>query len=168
MPRAGGFTHDSVDNQTQDWYTPPWVFEALGLQFTLDVAAPERGVPWIPALCHYSKEENGLAQPWEGLIWCNPPYGKETGTWLGKMHEHRNGVALVFARTDCAWFHDYVVKAAILFLKGRIRFVDGLGVTSGGGAGAGSLLVAWGPLAVEGLRRMSSRGFLVENTKQGV
>jgi hypothetical protein len=47
---------------------------------------------------------------------------------LEKMHYHRQGVALVFARTDCKWFHDYVAKAdAILFLKGRVKFVDGLG-----------------------------------------
>jgi hypothetical protein len=82
------------------------------------------------------------------------------------MHEHRNGICLVFARTDCKWFHDYVVKAdAILFLKGRIKFVDGLGVTGEAGAGSGSMLIAWGKDNVEALKRMSAKGFLVLSEK---
>ena len=33
----------------------------------------------------------------------------------------------MFARTDTKWFHDYCTQAdALLFLKGRIQFVDGL------------------------------------------
>ena len=94
-------------------------------------------------------------------MWLNPPYGKYTSDWLAKMHAHRNGIALVFARTDCGWFHDYVIKAdAILFLKGRIKFVDGLGATSGNGAGSGSMLIAWGSRAVTALKRMETNGVL--------
>jgi hypothetical protein len=79
------------------------------------------------------------------------------------MHEHRNGIALVFARTDTSWFHDYVAKAdAILFLRGRIAFVDGLGATGGSGVGCGSMLIAWGEVAVAALRGMSDLGHLSE------
>lgn len=75
------------------------------------------------------------------------------------MSEHRNGVALVFARTDCKWFHDYCAEAdAILFLKGRIRFVDGVNISKGSGAGSGSMLVAWGDAAVSALFRMHLAG----------
>jgi hypothetical protein len=81
--------------------------------------------------------------------------------WLKKMHSHRNGIALVFARTDCAWFHESVAKAdAILFLKGRVKFVDGLGATGGSGAGSGSMLVAWGADNVDALESMQDMGFL--------
>jgi hypothetical protein len=84
---------------------------------------------------------------------------------LEKMHKHRNGVALVFARTDCGWFHDSVAKAdAILFLRGRVKFVDGLGVTGGSGAGSGSMLIAWGADNVTALESMKDVGFLVRNT----
>lgn len=80
------------------------------------------------------------------------------------MSEHRNGIALVFARTDNAWFHDFVCKAdAILFLKGRVSFVDGLCKAGKGGAGAGSMLVAWGGVSVDALRKMQELGFLIEN-----
>ena len=28
--KKGGFTHDSVDNKSVDWYTPRWIFDELG------------------------------------------------------------------------------------------------------------------------------------------
>jgi hypothetical protein len=163
MAKAVGFTHDNKDNATVDWYTPAWVFEELGLQFDLDPAAPRGGVPWIPAASHYALPEDGLSLPWLGRVWLNPPYGRETQSWLEKMAGHRNGVALVFARTDCRWFHGPVCGAdAILFLKGRIKFVDGLGVTGGAGAGAGSMLVAWGEDNANALLGMRDRGLFVD------
>jgi hypothetical protein len=161
--KKAGFTHDSAQNQSVDWYTPAWIFEKLGLDFDLDPCQPEVKIPWIPAKKHYSLADDGLTSPWHGLVWLNPPYGKYTPQWLKKMHEHRNGVALVFARTDCAWYHDYCKNAdAILYLKGRVKFVDGLGVTGGGGAGSGSMLIAWGLEAVSALRKNSNLGHLVE------
>jgi hypothetical protein len=147
-----GFSHESPAAMSIEWYTPPHIFQSLGLTFDIDVCAPIGGIPWIPAHLSFSKEDDGLMQPWVGLVWCNPPYGKETPLWLKRMHKHRNGVALVFARTDCKWFHDYCAEAdAILFLKGRVRFVDGLNISKGSGAGSGSMLVAWGETAVNAL-----------------
>lgn len=160
--KAKGFTHDKKENATVDWYTPPAIFEQLGLEFDLDPCAPVGGVPWIPTKKWYSAEDDGLAQPWHGRVWLNPPYGKHTPAWLHKMHQHRNGVALVFARTDCRWFHDYVAKAdAVLFMRGRVRFVDGLRKTGGGGAGCGSMLVAWGPDNVAAIASMQNAGHVV-------
>ena len=143
--KKANFTHDNKNNKSVDWYTPAWVFNSLGTTFDLDPCSPKGGLPWLPAKRHLSLEDDGLAQPWEGKVWLNPPYGKFTEAWLAKMHQHRNGIALVFARTDNAWFHKYVTQAdAILFTQGRINFVDGKGVTSEGGPGAGSVFVAWG------------------------
>lgn len=158
--KAVGFTHDNKDNISVDWYTPRWLFDELGLKFDLDPASPIGGIPWIPTKKFYTEKDNGLIQPWNGKVWLNPPYGKHTGAWLEKMHHHRNGVALVFARTDCKWFHDYVAKAdAILFLKGRVKFVDGLGKTGQSGAGSGSMLVAWGVENNIALERLRDNGF---------
>ena len=40
-----------------------------------------------------------------------------------KILEYGNGIALVFARTDTRWFHNYATKADILcFVKGRLAF----------------------------------------------
>lgn len=135
----------------------------MALNFDLDPCSPVGGVPWIPCKQYYTEEENGLIQRWEGRVWLNPPYGAETGKWLEKMHRHRNGIALVFARTDNKWFHEYLVKAdALLFLQGRIKFVDWEGVTESKGGGAGSVLAAWGAPNVAALRAMAgSRAFFV-------
>jgi hypothetical protein len=159
-----GFSHESQTNVSVDWYTPPWIFERMGVTFDLDPCQPIGGVPWIPAHFIYTEVDDGLTAPWFGRVWCNPPYGKHTAAWLAKMHNHRNGIALVFARTDCAWFHDSVAKAdAILFLRGRIKFVDGLCATGNSGSGNGSMLIAWGDYNVDVLKQMSDLGHLVMN-----
>lgn len=154
-----GFSHESQANISVDWYTPSWVFEKLGVEFDLDPCQPDEKIPWIPAKNRYALADDGLTSPWFGRVWLNPPYGKQTPLWLAKMHTHRIGIALLFARTDCAWFHDYVAKAdAILFLKGRVRFVDGLKATKGTGAGSGSMLIAWSYENVEALKRIADKG----------
>lgn len=65
------------------WETPQDFFDELDREFhfTLDVCAiPEN------AKCEkfYSPEEDGLSQPWEGNVWCNPPYGRGIGDWVAK------------------------------------------------------------------------------------
>jgi len=77
-----------------DYYTPKWLFEALSVEFDLDVCAPEGGVPWLPAKNHYHLEMDGLAQPWYGNVWCNPPYSKPR-PWIEKFIEHGNGMMLM-------------------------------------------------------------------------
>jgi len=161
MKRAG-FSHESAHNETAEWYTPPLVFERLGLTFDLDPASPGAlTVPWVPAAVHLTKSHDGLRAPWAGRVWCNPPYGTETHKWVGRfIRSACSGVMLVFARTDASWFHDYAVYAdALCFIRGRLRFLRPDG-TPGDSAGAGSLLLAKGPDCVEALRR-SGLGFVV-------
>lgn len=149
---SSGFTHESAAAETVEWYTPGWLFEQLGLEFDLDPCHPEgERLPWVPALFRYTKQDDGLASPWFGRVWLNPPYGRETERWLARMHEHRNGIALVFARTDTNWFHRHVAAAdGVLFLNRRIQFVGRNGNPRPGkdgkvsSPGCGSMLVAWG------------------------
>lgn len=162
MEKKQGFTHDNKDNMTVDWYTPPSIFEMLNVDFDLDPCHPEKRIDWIPVKDVYTLEDDGLTSEWYGNVWLNPPYGKHTSDWLKKMHTYRNGIALVFSRTDCKWYHEYVAKAdGILFLKGRVKFVDGLGKTSGSGAGCGSMLVSWGEVNTNTLRSLGSYGHFV-------
>ena len=159
---SAGFSHESQKNLSVDWYTPTWVFTALGLKFDLDPCQPPGGISWIPAKTFLTPEDDGLACQWNGKVWLNPPYGAGTKKWLYKMHQHRNGVALLFARTDCGWFHDYCAKAdAILFLRGRVRFVDGFNATKGNGPGSGSMLIAWGKESVLALQKNKHLGVFV-------
>jgi hypothetical protein len=40
----------SVGGGDVEWYTPPEIFDALGIHFDIDAASPQSGpVPWVPA-----------------------------------------------------------------------------------------------------------------------
>ena len=42
--------HEQSVGATSEWYTPRYIFTALGCTFDVDVASPGQGVtPWIPA-----------------------------------------------------------------------------------------------------------------------
>ena len=88
---------------TDETYTPPWLFEALGIHFDLDVASPVEPLPWpIPATNRYTIEDDALTQPWHGKVWMNPPYSKPT-PWVERFINHNNGIALLpFTRGK--WF----------------------------------------------------------------
>ena len=149
-----GFTHESTHNESKEWYTPKYIFDALGLTFDLDPCSPGANiVPWIPARQHLTIADNGRNAPWRGSVWMNPPYGSDTPKWMEHLAAHGNGIALVFSRTDVKWFHSYVPKAdAICFIRGRVQFVKASVASQYakgryvpcGGCGAGSMLVAYG------------------------
>lgn len=110
-------------SKTDLWATPQGFFDELNKEFafTTDVCAiPEN------AKCDrfFSPEVNGLEQEWTGVCWCNPPYGREIGKWVKKAYESAcTVVALLPARTDTKWFHEYIYgKAEIRFVKGRLKF----------------------------------------------
>jgi len=56
----------SESTTTNDYYTPKWLFDSMGLTFDIDVAAPAQGIPWIPAKRWFSQADDGLAQEWGG------------------------------------------------------------------------------------------------------
>lgn len=116
-------------SKTDLWETPQSFYDELDkeFQFTLDpCATPEN------AKCEkfFTKEMNGLTQNWGGnRVFCNPPYGKEIGKWVKKAYEESKKsnttvVMLIPARTDTAYFHDYIYHKAkeIRFVKGRLKF----------------------------------------------
>lgn len=143
--KAGMGSHQATIGDTTEWYTPPGIFEALGLPFDLDPCAPTGGLPWIPAAKSFSQADDGLTQPWEGRVWLNPPYGPQTAAWMRRLASHGHGVALVFARTETAWWHETVGAAsAVCFIAGRLTFVDANRRRGHFNAGAPSALVAYG------------------------
>jgi len=155
MPNLGNETSVSA---TDVWLTPPHIFKALG-PFDLDPCASEDR-PWDTAKTHYTIKDDGLAQPWSGRIWCNPPYGPKMSPFLEKLATHPGGgVALVFARTETRAFFDHVWAKAtgILFLKGRLKFHKPDGEL-GGTAGSPSVLIAYGEAEAEVLKNCKLNG----------
>jgi hypothetical protein len=156
-----GFTHESQHNESQEWYTPKYIFDALGLEFDLDPCSPGADiVPWIPAKKHLTIADDGLLPNWEGNVWLNPPYGNDTFKWIRKLCTHGKGIALVFSRTDTYWFHSCVCHAdMVCFVRSRIQFIRAkqadkyvMGeVIKNSGSGAGSVLVAYGADMAEAL-----------------
>jgi hypothetical protein len=131
----------------EEWLTPRFIIDALA-PFDLDPCASVIQ-PWPTAKVAYTINDNGLSKPWQGFVWCNPPYGNQTKQWLGRMAEHNNGIALTFARTETRMFFECVwPKAlAIYFIRGRLSFCDTKGNSGNNSAGAPSCLIAYGPEA---------------------
>lgn len=124
MSRLPGILSETELLDTDDWYTPPYIFEALGLEFDLDPAAPRGGAPWVPASAHYSEADDGLLQPWWGRVWLNPPYSSPW-PWVDRLREHGNGIALVPADTATRGFQRNVrATSGVCFLNGRVTFVQ--------------------------------------------
>lgn len=169
---SSGFTHErGHEGQTNIWLTPKWLTDALGA-FDLDPCAAPEPRPWDIASTHYdiTRGQDGLLLPWNGRVFCNPPYGPHTGTWMRRCAAHaKNGgssIGLIFARTETEDWQDVVIpqSSGILFLRGRVRFCDRNGNEprnakgQKNSPGAPSALVAFGDAEAELLKQCSLRG----------
>ncbi|TAL65864.1 MAG: adenine methyltransferase [Burkholderiaceae bacterium] len=155
--------HHSPAMQKDEWLTPPHIIKALGV-FDLDPCAPaDHRRPWDMASRHYSIEDDGLAQPWAGRIWCNPPYGLGTAHWLKRLADHGDGMALIFARTETTMFFEHIWSRAdaVLFLRGRLHFHHVGGTRAAVNAGAPSVLAAYGEANVQALQASGLEGQLI-------
>ena len=134
------------------WLTPKPIVEALGV-FDLDpCGAP--GHSLATETFQIDEGQDGLVLPWTGRVWLNPPYGNLTAPFLGKLANHGKGTALVFARTETKMFFEHVWPKAsgILFLKGRISFLDSKGVQAKANSGAPSVLISYGDADSQALK----------------
>ena len=135
------------------WLTPAPIVEALG-HFDLDpCGAPGHHLAEDTYLI--DNGQDGMELPWYGRVWLNPPYGNLTAPFLGKLADHGQGTALVFARTETRMFFDHVWPraTAILFIKGRLTFLDAEKNKAAANAGAPSCLVAYGEYDAEMLAK---------------
>lgn len=114
-------------SKKEDWATPDKLFEELSLEFgpfDLDPCATKKNAR---AKRFFTKREDGLTRRWApSKVWLNPPYGRQIGSWIKKAWEESQKGALVVcllpARTDTDWWHNYVKRGEIRFLKGRLKF----------------------------------------------
>ena len=120
--------HYSSEKHT--WETPKDIFEKLDniFNFTLDSCAEDS-----TAKCtlYYTKEDDALQQDWKGVVWCNPPYGREQVKFVNKAlfesEKHKSTVVLLIpARPDTKVWQDIIFPNAsqICFIRGRLRFGD--------------------------------------------
>jgi len=108
---------------TDDWYTPKYIFDALGVAFDLDVAAPLEGPQHVP--CKGWISSDSLTAQWQGFVWMNPPFGGRNGLspWLDKFFLHGNGIALTPDRTSAPWWQDAAKRAkGMMLVLGKPKF----------------------------------------------
>jgi len=120
--------HFSSDSS--EWYTPPDIIErvvaVLG-GIDLDPCSNSHYEPNVPATRHFTRDDDGLSQYWDGRVYMNPPYGNVIADWIDKLvYEHLEGrtteaVALVPSRTDTVWFRALRAYPRC-FLHGRLKF----------------------------------------------
>lgn len=149
-----------------EWLTPIEIIKSLG-EFDLDPCTPLNR-PWDTAKNHYTIEDDGLKQDWFGRVWLNPPYSnKQITPFIQKMSKHRNGILLVFGRTDVNYWHKYIFPYAdaFLFIKGRLKFYHASG-EQGKSATASSVLIAYGQENVIALENSKITGKILYNTKE--
>jgi hypothetical protein len=146
--------HEKPWGETREWYTPPELFDALGIGFDLDPASPMSGpVPWVPAVRFYSPRDNGLIQPWKGRVWLNPPYGPPGVAFIDRLIANGNGLLLIPARTETRVFQRAAQAAsAVTFLRDRLHFLRADGFR--GRAAFASVLMAFGDVPTDAMRTL--------------
>jgi hypothetical protein len=113
-----------------EWYTPAPYLECarqvLG-EFDTDPASSEIAQEQVRARSYFTREDDGLTQPWNGRVWCNPHC--DADKFVDKLLEELSAgrtteaVFLVNAYCDTRWFHRAAAAcSAICFTLGRIRF----------------------------------------------
>lgn len=141
---------------SDEWYTPAYVFDALGVQFNLDVASPPRQTH-VP--CRARLTEGSLEAEWNGFVWMNPPFGGrgDKTTWLNKFFDHGNGIALTPDRTSAPWFREAWTRADLVMFLPKVKFERPDG-SVGKQPGNGTALWAAGQQASLALLRAQERG----------
>jgi len=153
--------HEQCVGATDEWYTPPEVFAALGCSFDQDVSSPGKHVTdWIPAFEVITA--GSLEKPWRGFVWMNPPFGGRNGLvpWLQKFVAHGCGIALVPDRTSAPWWQQFDPQMQVSFFVSRkIKFIDGRTMKPGKSPAQGTTLWGIGHQANEALLRAQAKGF---------
>jgi hypothetical protein len=120
-------------NKNDRWGTPPYYIslakEVLG-SIDVDPASESCFNAIVGAKKFYTEAENGLLLPWEGRVWCNPPYSAVLiKKFTAKRVEEFNngnmveGIILTNAGTDTLW-NKPLYAGVQAYTVGRISFMQ--------------------------------------------
>jgi hypothetical protein len=116
-----------------EWFTDPaWVNrvrDALG-GIDLDPASCEFAQRTVQAMQFFTKEQDGLTQPWHNRVFLNPPFRRDliakfVAKLISERPNYEQAIALVNADTSTEWFQTLCGAAnAIAFPKRRLVFYN--------------------------------------------
>jgi hypothetical protein len=154
-PTIAEIVRRATSGPDDEWYTPKWLFDALGLRFDVDVCAPvDRTYVSTPADVFYTEDDDGLAHDWDGLVWCNPPYSTPT-PWAEKMIAHGDGVLLSHVPINGLWCLRAWNRAHVVRLLQGMEFVRPDGTVQR--PAYWLQLVAFGPTAGDAVMTLDDR-----------
>ena len=146
---GGDARHRKGGDDGNRWLTPEPIVEAVRAAFNGVIDLDPATEPSNPtgAVRHYTQLEDGLARPWSGRIFLNPPYSP-IAPWVERAIEAERAGARIYmlvpVRTDAAYHHRLMTAATdVLFLRGRVRFRRANGSAAGSPAFA-SMIVGLG------------------------
>ena len=124
---------NALFSSTRDsWCTPVEILDKIRRIAPIGLDPCSNSESIVEAKTSWTKEDNAFSKAtWAGygLVYCNPPYGREIGKWVARcVREHMvhgaEVIMLLPARTDVRWFQTYGRAASVIcFLRGRVRFV---------------------------------------------
>lgn len=130
---GGGGAHVGRNSGDNEWYTPAeYIAAATAVMggIDLDPASSAEANKIVGAADWYGPDEDGLAQPWRGRVWLNPPYAQPLVDrfCLRLAREYAAGQVteaciLVNNATETSWFQALLAPAAaVCFPRGRVKF----------------------------------------------
>jgi len=151
-PPVVGEPEAAPPGESDEFYTPAAIRSALdALGVDLDPCSPAHRPINAAAYCVGSEGVDGLAAPWRGVVFCNPPYSRGSlPTWCEYAYRQiADGhalavVGLVPARPGSQYWHRWIWgKAAVGFIRGRVVFEGRDGKPTPTAGTFDSALVIW-------------------------
>jgi hypothetical protein len=115
--------------ETDERYTPAWIFDILSVEFDLDPCSPVGGIQGAPIKNYYTAIDDGLSKEWFGNVWVNPPFSNPR-PFMERLVAHGQGIGLVRI-SQSQWAKDLWNKAdGVILNDKRLKFdrLDGSSV----------------------------------------
>jgi hypothetical protein len=108
------------ERESDERYTPAWVFEHLGITFDLDPCSPVNGGDSVPAVRKLTRIDDGLSVEWSGTVWVNPPFSASTA-FADRFIANGDGIFLGPV-ANARWAQDLLAAADLVWLCADFAF----------------------------------------------